>query len=67
MWIPVHRLRKFIKCLYHSVKCVFIDISGNKGNDATEFVRLYNPQYLILEPLEEYANILKEKFKDNPK
>ncbi|KAL3885241.1 hypothetical protein ACJMK2_025329 [Sinanodonta woodiana] len=44
---------------------VMIEIGGNRGDDATEFVKLYNPRYIILEPLEEYFNILKEKFKNN--
>ncbi|KAK3577311.1 hypothetical protein CHS0354_008404 [Potamilus streckersoni] len=44
---------------------VMIEIGGNRGDDATEFVKLYNPRYIILEPLENYFNILKEKFKNN--
>lgn len=45
---------------------MFYDL-GNQGNDATEFVKLYNPRYIILEPLEEYYNILKNKFENNPR
>ncbi|KAL3885233.1 hypothetical protein ACJMK2_025321 [Sinanodonta woodiana] len=44
---------------------VMIEIGGNRGDDATEFVNLYNPRYIILEPLEDYFNILKEKFRNN--
>ncbi|XP_045215420.1 uncharacterized protein LOC123565633 [Mercenaria mercenaria] len=44
---------------------VMMEVGGNKGDDASEFVRLYNPRYIILEPLEEYAKILAEKFKNN--
>ncbi|KAL3885239.1 hypothetical protein ACJMK2_025327 [Sinanodonta woodiana] len=44
---------------------VMIEIGGNRGDDAAEFVKLYNPRYIILEPLEEYFKLLKEKFKNN--
>lgn len=44
---------------------VEIEVGGNNGNDASEFIRLYNPRYVILEPLEVYAKMLTTKFKDN--
>ncbi|KAH3836281.1 hypothetical protein DPMN_109651 [Dreissena polymorpha] len=44
---------------------VLIEVGGNQGNDASEFVRLYNPRYIVLEPLEQYAEILRNKFQNN--
>ncbi|KAL4227653.1 hypothetical protein ACF0H5_013091 [Mactra antiquata] len=64
---PKEQIRRTHHTYLKKKDSVMFEIGGNKGNDASEFVRLYNPRYLILEPLEEYANILKNKFKDNPK
>lgn len=44
-----------------------LEVGGNKGEDTTEFVRLYNLRIITLEPVEEYANNLKDHFKNNPK
>ncbi|KAK3577867.1 hypothetical protein CHS0354_021836 [Potamilus streckersoni] len=43
---------------------VLIEIGGNIGDDATQFVKFYNPRYVIGEPLEDYVSILQEKFKN---
>lgn len=45
---------------------IMIEIGGNWGWDAGNFSKLFNPRYIILEPLEEYVKILEKKFEKNP-
>lgn len=64
-WGNAEHIRRTHHTYLKDEKAVLLEIGGNKGNDAGEFVQLYNPRYMILEPLEEYANILSNKFKNN--
>ncbi|KAL3884947.1 hypothetical protein ACJMK2_025046 [Sinanodonta woodiana] len=64
-WGKDEHIRRTHHSYLKNKNAVLIEAGGNKGNDAFEFVKLYNPRYIILEPLEEYTNILKEKFKNN--
>ncbi|KAK3609952.1 hypothetical protein CHS0354_011783 [Potamilus streckersoni] len=64
-WGKNEHVRRTHHTYLKNENAVLIEAGGNKGNDAYEFVKLYNPRYIILEPLEEYTNILKEKFKNN--
>lgn len=45
---------------------LMIEVGGNWGWDAGNFSKIYNPRYLILEPLPEYVGILRKKFENNP-
>ncbi|KAH3786093.1 hypothetical protein DPMN_164194 [Dreissena polymorpha] len=42
---------------------VLIEVEGNQGND--EFIRRYNSLYIVLETLEQYAKMLRNKFQNN--
>lgn len=64
-WGKNEHIRRSHHTYLKNENAVLMEVGGNKGNDASEFVRLYNPRYIILEPIEEYANILTDKFKDN--
>lgn len=44
-----------------------IEVGGNWGWDAGNFSKLYNMNYLILEPLTPYTDILEKKFAGNEK
>ncbi|KAK3577316.1 hypothetical protein CHS0354_008410 [Potamilus streckersoni] len=66
-WVKEEHIRITHHTYLKNKDVVMIEIGGNRGDDATEFVKLYNPRYIILEPLEDYFNILKEKFKNNSK
>lgn len=44
-----------------------IEVGGNWGWDAGNFSKLYNMNYLILEPLTAYTDILEKKFAGNEK
>ncbi|XP_045193167.2 uncharacterized protein LOC123549285 isoform X2 [Mercenaria mercenaria] len=57
-------------CITHhqylkDVDSFVIEVGGHTGEDATMMVNMYNPRYVILEPVDMYADILKEKFKSN--
>ena len=45
---------------------LMIEVGGNWGWDAGNFSKIYNPRFLILEPLPEYVGILRKKFENNP-
>ena len=52
---------------YLTEDAVVVEVGGNIGEDTHEFVRLYNPRLITLEPIEELANRLKRKFQNNNK
>lgn len=52
---------------YLTPESVVIEIGGNRGHDTNRIVKLYDPIIITLEPVEEFANHLKELFKDNKK
>ncbi|WAQ98412.1 hypothetical protein MAR_022785, partial [Mya arenaria] len=64
-WGKAEHIRRTHHSYLGKEGAVLMEVGGNQGNDATEFARLYNPRYIILEPLEEYANILRNKFANN--
>ncbi|OWF53059.1 uncharacterized protein LOC110446904 [Mizuhopecten yessoensis] len=49
---------------YLNENSLLMEIGGNWGWDAGNFSKLYNPRYIILEPLQEYVNILEKKFEN---
>lgn len=60
---------EFIRRNHHSYlnnEKIMIEIGGNWGWDAGNFSKLFNPRYIILEPLEDYVKILEKKFEKNP-
>ncbi|XP_048729730.2 uncharacterized protein LOC125647080 [Ostrea edulis] len=52
---------------YLNDKKLMIEVGGNWGWDAGNFTQLYNMNYIILEPLKRYTDILGKKFKGNEK
>jgi hypothetical protein len=44
-----------------------VEVGGNWGWDAGNFTQLYDMNYVILEPLKSYTDILEKKFKGNEK
>lgn len=46
---------------------VIFDVGGYKGETTEEFLKRYNCEVYIFEPVAEFAQIIKEKFQNNPK
>ncbi|XP_033726946.1 uncharacterized protein LOC117316462 [Pecten maximus] len=49
---------------YLNENSLMMEVGGNWGWDAGNFTKLYNPRYIILEPLEPYVEILEKKFEN---
>lgn len=52
---------------YLNAERLMIEVGGNWGWDAGNFSKLYNMNYIILEPLTPYTDILEKKFEGNEK
>ncbi|XP_060075604.1 uncharacterized protein LOC132555267 [Ylistrum balloti] len=49
---------------YLNENSLLMEIGGNWGWDAGNFSKLFNPRYIILEPLQPYVDILEKKFEN---
>ena len=46
---------------------LIVEVGGNRGDDTTEFIKLYNPFIISFEPIPEMSEKLIQKFKANGK
>lgn len=46
---------------------IVFDVGGYKGEFATEMIEKFNPTIYIFEPIKDFFDIIKDKFKDNKK
>lgn len=56
---------KSLVALHDNPKLV-IDVGGYKGDYCDEVIKRFNCKVLIFEPIEEYAQICRDRFKENP-
>lgn len=49
---------------YLNENSLMMEVGGNWGWDAGNFTKLYNPRYIIMEPLQPYVDILEKKFEN---